>query len=132
MREEKFKVIQFIRDFLLKIDKELENFPKRDIEIKHRIKNSSYDLLELSYEANTTQDVEYKKKLLLKMIAQTKVIDFLLNLSYDKQLITEKKYYKLAQKMDDIVKYVSGWLKKLNQNSKNSLIIYPKDNSEKN
>lgn len=116
MKEEKFKVIQFIRELLLKIDKELDNFPKKDIEIKNRIKNSSYDLLELSYEANTTIDIEYKKKLLLKITAKIKVIDFLINLSYDKQLITEKKYYKLAQKMDDIVKYTSGWLKKLEGN----------------
>lgn len=122
MREEKFKIIQFIRDFLIRVDNELDNFPKKDIEIKNRIRNSSYDLLELSYEANTTQDVEDKKRHLLKMIAKTKVVDFLLNLSYDKQLITEKKYYKLAKRMDDIVKYTAGWLKKLDQNSKMSLI----------
>ena len=66
--------------------------------------------------ANTTQDIEYKKTLLLKMIAKVKVIDFLLNLSYDKKLITEKKYYKLALALDDIVKYTSGWLKKISNN----------------
>lgn len=116
MKEEKFKVIQFIRDLLIRIDKELDNFPKKEIEIKNRVKNNTYDLLELSYEANTTQDMEMKKALLLKMIAKVKVIDFLINLSYDKKLITEKKYYKLAQAMDDIVKYTSGWLKKISKN----------------
>ena len=42
--------------------------------------------------------------------------DFLLNLSYDKKLITEKKYHKLALALDDIVKYTSGWLKKISNN----------------
>ena len=31
---------------------------------------------------------------------EVKIIDFLLNLSFDKKIITEKKYFKLAQKLD--------------------------------
>ena len=54
MKEEKFKVIQFIRELILKIDKELDNFPKKDIEIKVRIRNASFDLLEIVYKANVT------------------------------------------------------------------------------
>ena len=38
MRTEKFKIIQFVRELILLIDKELDNFPKKDIEIKNRIK----------------------------------------------------------------------------------------------
>ena len=113
MREEKFKIIDFVRNLILQIDKELDNFPKKDIEIKNRIRSNSYELLELSYEANTTTDIAYKQKLLEKCIAKIKVIDFLLNLSYDKQLITNKKYLKLGLKMDDIIKYVTGWLNKI-------------------
>lgn len=113
MKEEKFKVIQFIRELILKVDSELDNFPKKDIEIKNRIRNSTYDLLELSYEANSLQDIQLKKEKLIKMIAKIKIIDFLLNLSYDKVLITEKKYYKLASKLDDIAKYTNGWLKNI-------------------
>ncbi len=113
MKEEKFKIIQFIREFIEKIDKELDNFPKKDIEIKNRIRSNSYDLLETSYIANGTNNVERKMELLERSIAQIKVIDFLLDLSYDKGLITNKKYIKLGLKMDDIIKYISGWLKKL-------------------
>ena len=113
MKEEKFKVIQFIRELILVIDKELENYPKKDVEIKNRIRTSTYDILEISYEANVTENIELKKNLLNKIISKIKVIDFLLNLSYDKKLITEKKYYKLGQRLDDIIKYISGWLKKL-------------------
>lgn len=47
------------------------------------------------------------------MLAKIKVVDFLLNLSYDKQIITAKKYYKFGNKMDDIVKYTTGWIKQL-------------------
>ena len=114
MKIEKFKIIQFIRELLLMIDKSMDNFPKKDIELKNRIRENSYDLLELSYEANTAIDVEYKKVLLLKMIAKIKVIDFLLNFSHDKNIITAKKYYKFGNKIDDIIKYTNGWLKQIN------------------
>ena len=113
MKEEKFKVIQFIRDFILAVEKEMENFPKKDVELKDRIRRNSYDILEIAYEANMTQDIENKKELIFKMMAKAKIIDFLLNLSYDKKLITEKKFYKLGMRLEDIIKYATGWFKNI-------------------
>lgn len=113
MKVEKFKIIQFIRELLLMIDKEMDNFPKKDIELKNRIRMNSYDILEIACEANNVIEIEYKKKLLQKILAKIKIIDFLLNLSYDKEIITAKKYYKFGNKMDDIVKYTTGWIKTL-------------------
>lgn len=113
MKEEKFKILQFIREFIIRIEKELENFPKKDIEIKNKIKNNSYELLELIYEANLSEQVSKKIDLLEKGLAKVKLIDFLINLSYDKELITQKKYIKLSEKLDDIVKYMSGLLSKI-------------------
>ena len=75
MKEEKFKVIQFIREFILKIDKELENFPKKDIEIKVRIRDESYNLLELVYRANSVTEIEHKNRILEESIAKLKLID---------------------------------------------------------
>lgn len=109
MRTEKFKVIQYTRELLVMIDKNMDNFPKKDIELKNRIRMNSYDLLEIAYEANSTEEVEYKKKLLNRMMAKIKIIDFLLNLSNDKEIISEKKYYKFGAKLDDVTKYIVGW-----------------------
>jgi len=113
MKEEKFKVLQFIREFIVRTEKELESFPKKDVEIKQKIKNNSYELLEIIYEANLTENMDKKTDLLEKGIAKIKLIDFLINLSYDKELIPQKKYIKLSEKLDDIVKYISGLLKKV-------------------
>lgn len=115
IKDEKFKVIQFIRELIIYIDKNLDNFPKKDIELKNRIRNNSYDLLEMAYFANTTKDEKKKEELLDKIIAKIKVIDFLLNLCYDKEIINSKKYMKFGAKMDDILKYSLGWLKMLNK-----------------
>lgn len=117
MTDEKFKVLQFIRELIIRIDVELKNFPKKDIEIKQKIRGNCFDLLEIAYEANTSSNNLRKIELLEKCIAKIKVMDFLLNLSYDNKLITSKKYLKLADKMNDILKYISGWLKKIKANS---------------
>lgn len=114
MQKEKFKVINFIRELLVNIDKNLDNFPKKDIEIKNRIRNTSYDLLELVYEANSIENAKEKSELLNKSIAKVKVIDFLINLSYDKQIINNKRYLKFGESMDEIIKYLIGWKKAIN------------------
>lgn len=111
MKTEKFKVIDFIRQFIIMMDKELECFPKKEIEIKNRIKTNSFDILELAYEANSIEDKYIKKDLLLKILSKVKVIDFLLNLSLDKKLISQKVFLKLSNKLEDILKYVVGWQK---------------------
>ena len=70
-------------------------------------------MLEISYEANSIEDITEKKRLLIKILSKVKVIDFLLNLSYDKKIITEKKYCKFGNRLDDIIKYTTGWIKSL-------------------
>ena len=115
MREEKFKVIQFIREFLIIVEKELKNFPKKDIEIKNNIRAAMYELLEIAYLANTTLDITFKKRQIENIIAKIKVIDFLLNLALDNELINNKKYIKLGARLDDIVKYATGWLNVLEE-----------------
>ena len=114
MKEEKFKVINYIRNLLVVIDNELDNFPKKDIEIKNRIRNNSYDLLEIVYYANNIQDRLQKKNMLDQAIAKIKILDFLINLCYDKKIINTKKYIKFGKIMDEIIKYLIGWKNSLN------------------
>ena len=113
MKEEKFKVIQYIRELIINIDKNLDNFPKKDIELKNRIKTNSYDLLELVYEANSTREKERKLEILDKTIAKLKVIDFLINMCFDKQIINNKRYLKFGERIDDISKFTIGWIKSI-------------------
>lgn len=111
MKEEKFKVINFIRKLVINLDNLLDNFPKKDVELKNRIRQNSYDLLELAYEANITSNDVHKKMTLDKALAKVKIIDFLVNICYDKQIINNKKYVKFGNSIDDITKYLIGWIK---------------------
>ena len=113
MKEEKFKIIQFIRELIINIDNNLDNFPKKDIELKNRIRNISYDLLEIAYQANTTNRKDEKLLLLENLIAKLKVLDFLLNICYEKMIINNKRYVKFGEKIDDIAKFTTGWVKSI-------------------
>lgn len=113
MKEEKFKIIQYIRELIINIDNNLDNFPKKDIELKNRIRSTSYDLLEIAYEANTIKEKEEKIKLLYKLVAKLKIIDFLINICYDKQIINDKRYLKFGERIDDISKFTTGWIKSM-------------------
>ena len=113
MKEEKFKAINFIRELIIYLDSLLDNFPKKDVELKNRIRSNSYDLLEIAYEANLTKESSEKEKLLSKAMAKVKILDFLINLCYDKQIINSKKYVRFGKSIDDITKYLVGWKKSL-------------------
>lgn len=113
MKEEKFKVIKFIRELIIYLDTLLDNFPKKDIELKNRLRKNSYDILEIAYEANMTMSKEKKKDLLEKSLSKIKVLDFLINICYDKEIINSKKYLIFGNKIDDITKYLIGWTKSL-------------------
>jgi len=73
IKDEKFKIIQFIRELIIIIDKELDNFPKKDIELKNRIRNLSFDILELAYEANSVSNLEKRKEFVQMSICQCHV-----------------------------------------------------------
>ena len=106
--------IENINEHLLSLaSKEELKILLKDIEIKNRIRNSSYDLLELAYEANTTEDDGIKISIINKCIAKAKIIDFLVNLSYEKQIINNKRYIKFGESIDEIIKYLVGWKKSI-------------------
>ena len=110
IKEEKFKAIQFVRELILYLDNMLENFPKKDLEISRLIKEESYQMVKFAYLANTTTDLKYRQRNLEEIIARVKLLDFFVNISFDKQIINQKKYLKVVQRLDDIIRYVTGWL----------------------
>lgn len=110
MKQEKFKVLNLIKDLIVYIDQSVLNFPKKEMELKHKIKETAYNLLLISYEANNTSDTIKRLELQEKSIAYIKYLDFLFNLCYDKQIINGKKYLKFGDRLDMIIRYIGGWV----------------------
>ena len=110
MKEDKFKIVNLIKELIVIIDKNLVNFPKKEIEFKKEIRRCSYELLLLVQEGNITSSMERRVLLIEKAIAEVKQLDFLINLCCDKQIINSKKYYKFGESLDRIIRYLVGWL----------------------
>ena len=109
MKKDKFKLLNLIKELIVNIENNLKNFPKKEIELKHKIRDTSYNLLLLSYEANNTSDVNRRIELQEKCLAYIKYIDFMFNLCYDKEIINGNKYIKFGEKLDTIARYVVAW-----------------------
>lgn len=109
MKVEKFKIANMVKELSVLIDQNLTNFPKKEIELKHKIKEANYNLLLIIYEGNTTTNNERRVELQEKAIAMVKYLDFLINLCYDKHIINGKKYIKFGERLDMIVRYIVAW-----------------------
>ena len=53
---DRFKIVTNIKDFTYHIDSILINYPKREFNLKNRLENTCYDLLELTYLSNSFND----------------------------------------------------------------------------
>lgn len=47
-----FKIVRYIKDFILLLDDYLLNYPKKYFELRNMLVKDTYNLLELVYEAN--------------------------------------------------------------------------------
>lgn len=111
MSVEKFKIIDLVKEFITVADENLINFPKKEIELKQEIKRRGYDLLLAVNEANVTSDETKRRNLIESAIALVKQLDFLIKTCAEKQIINYRKYYKFGEKMDQIIRYLVGWLR---------------------
>ena len=127
IKQEKFKVVNLIKELIVYIDEKLINFPKKEIELKHKIKEVAYELLLDMYKANNTSDFNYKIELQENCIAYIKFLDFMFNLCYEKEIINGKRYVKFGERLEMIVRYIVGWKNVTIQERKNkSEMIYNK------
>lgn len=103
-------MVDCIRLFIKSLSFNLDSFPKKEYELKERIKKNAYDILEIAYEANTTEVIELKINLINKMLAKIRVIDYLLDMAVELSLLPNKKYLKMGNSLADIEKFSRGWL----------------------
>ena len=85
----KFLLANEIKNFILSLDSILINYPKKDIIIKKRIINTSFELLELVYLANNK--IDNKENIKYECLSKISMIDFYFEYSYKKNYISLKK-----------------------------------------
>ena len=79
------------------------NYPHKYLELKTRIINTSFDILELIYMAN----IHISQK--INIIPKIKMLDYYMKLSYEYNIITKKKYTTIANYLLELLKMIYGW-----------------------
>ncbi len=97
------------------IEKTIINFPHKERNLKNRLANTCYDLLENIYYANITKEINSMKKIIVNI----KMIDYFLKLSCNRELISLKKYEQIGNYLLEINKMVNIWIK--NETSKQNI-----------
>ena len=105
--KDKLLIIDKLKRTIIYIDKTLDNFPHRNIELKQNINRALYEMLECTYLANNGFEKERNKN---QAIIKLQMIDFYLMLSFKKNIISKKKYESIAKHLLEIRKMLFGWL----------------------
>lgn len=111
--KDKLLIIDKFKRTILYIDKFLDNFPNRYMEIKWNISKYLDEVLECMYLANNDYDKDMNKNL---CIIKIEMIDFYMMKSYKKGIISKKKYESISKHLIEIVKMIYGW-KKISEES---------------
>ena len=107
---DKFKIARYIKDFIIILDDYLVNYPKKYFELRNRLVNDSYELLELVYLANYMNGLE-RKNIQLKALMKINIIDFYIEESFKKRIISEKQSIRLSKQLLSINKMLYKWFK---------------------
>lgn len=103
---DKLLIIMKLKKTIEYINKILDNYPHKYIELKQRLINSLYDMLELAYLANNDLDRIANQN---KCIVKLEMIDYYLKLSYKNDIISKKKFESISKHLLEIKKMLIGW-----------------------
>ena len=90
---DKFTIAKYIKEFIMILDDYLINYPRKYFELRNRLVNDSYELLELVYIANYT-NIDKRKDIQIKTLMKVNLIDFYIEQSFKKRIISEKQSIK--------------------------------------
>ena len=96
-----------MKKFIMYIDEVIINYPKREYVLKDRILYYSYDILELIYKANFNKE---RYHLQMDILSKLSMLDFCLEMSLHKKIISEKKLKSSTNMLSEIAKMVYGWV----------------------
>lgn len=106
MNEDKLMIITRIKKSYEYINKNLENFPHKYINLKNNIENTLFEMLELCYRANYNLE---KNNNQLMCLAKLSMLDYYLKLSYKEEIISKKKFESIAKHLREIQAMIIKW-----------------------
>ena len=108
--EEKFKLVQVVKKFILDSESLLSNIPRKDYYNRDKFRDDITNILYLIYYANNISDKDIKIKCQYDILARLSMIDFYLERAYFYKYISEKQLYNNTKKIETIIKMTKGWI----------------------
>ena len=102
------KTIEYVR-------KIVNNYPHEYINLRDKILNTFYELLELTYYANSFKEIKYMKTIVIKI----KMIEYYIKISCDYKLINFKKFENIGKYLLEINLMVNKWI--INEKNRQSI-----------
>lgn len=99
-----FLIVKNIKEFILSLDNFLNNYPRKEYELRNLLVNTSYDLLELVYRINYKKDSNFNI-----ILSKISMLDFYLELSFKKKIINEKRVMNMSNRLLVIRKMIYKW-----------------------
>ena len=108
MNTNEFRIITNLKKFIISLDNILINFPKKEKVLKDKIKETSYEVLELiEYTNLITDKINYQYQIISKL----SMLDFYFEESLKKKYISEKQCKNKCNELLIITKMVYGWIR---------------------
>lgn len=105
--KDKLRVAEYTKEFINYVLEITINYPHKFYDLKNRLIDTSYDMLELIYFANTLEDrIVYQKQVLSKIA----MLDFYLKQSYERKTINDKKLKAGTKLLITIRKITYRWM----------------------
>lgn len=101
-------IILRLKKTIIFTEKNLDNFPRNEFVLKNRIIDAFYTILELTYSAYV--DSENKNKIVKEILVKIRMIDFYLQISLDKEIISRKNLKNISLHLRDITSMYYAWL----------------------
>ena len=94
------------------INKQLINFPKSEMILKENIERNMYELIECIFYYNINDSIKIKEKYLKDLIVKLSMLDFYIEASFEKRIISKKKLESTCRFIIEIRKIAYGIIRK--------------------
>ncbi len=93
------------------INKQLVNYPKSEVVLKQNIERTMYEIIELIFSYSINDVERIKIKYLKDLIIKLSMLDFYIATSFEKRIISKKKFESTSLYIIEIRKIAYGLIK---------------------
>ncbi len=111
-----FSLLNNSKKTIAYINKQLINYPKSEVVLKQNIEKNMYEIIELIFSYSINDIERIKIKYLKDLIIKLSMLDFYIATSFEKRIISKKKFESTSLYIIEIRKIAYGLIKNVVKN----------------